>query len=78
MMASEQRLKFLTRTGEALYGARWQTRLAGDLRTTDRTMRRWVSGENEVPWGVMAELRGLLMARGVTINAIIEDMREID
>ena len=73
-MTPDQRLQLLTRTGEALYGARWQSAISEDLRTSDRTIRRWVAGDTEIPWGVMAELRGLLMARGVAINGIIADM----
>ncbi len=69
-MTPAERLTFLTKTGEALYGARWQSALAEDLRTSDRTMRRWVAGQ-EIPWGIEAELRGLLMARGVAINELL-------
>lgn len=72
-MTPEQRLDFMIRTGRALYGARWQSQLAADIRTSDRTMRRWVAGDNEVPWGVIAELRGLLMGRGVAIQALIKE-----
>ncbi|MBW4985063.1 hypothetical protein KZZ07_21190 [Mameliella sp. CS4] len=77
-MTPENRLEFITRTGEALYGARWQTPLAEDLKTSDRTVRRWISGQNEVPWGVMAELRGLLMARGACIHELLAEMDNAD
>jgi len=64
------------RAGQALYGERWQTPLASDLRTSARTVRRWTSGQIDVPWGVMADLRGLLMARGVAINELVDDMEQ--
>jgi len=74
IVTPDQRRAFLIRTGEALYGARWQTRLAADLYTTDRTVRRWVASQNDVPWGVTAELRGLLMARVATIHDLLREM----
>lgn len=72
-MTPEKRREALIATGEALYGSRWQTALADDLKTTYRTVRRWVAGQ-DIPWGVEAELRGLLMARGVAINAVLASM----
>ncbi len=47
--------------GEALYGERWQSALATALGVTDRTVRRWVSGENEPPESVVAEIRDLAL-----------------
>ena len=69
-MTPAERLIFLTNTGEALYGARWQSAIAADLRTSNRTVRRWVAGQ-EIPWGIEAELRGLLMTRGAAIAELL-------
>jgi len=71
---SNKNRDLLIRAGQALYGERWQTPLAQDLHTSDRTVRRWVSGQTDVPWGVIAELRGLLMSRGMVINNLIADL----
>lgn len=76
-MTSDQRRDILTQAGQALYGERWQTPLSHDLHTSDRTVRRWVSGQTDVPWGVMAEIRGLLLARGVEIQKLITDMEKL-
>lgn len=76
-MTPDQSRDHLIRAGEALYGARWQTRLAEDLRMSDRHMRRLASGSAEVPPNFMAELRGLLMARGVEIQKLITDMEKL-
>lgn len=75
-MTPDNRLDLLTRAGRTLYGERWQTPLAGDLRTSDRTVRRWVSGQTEVPPAVVAELRGLLMSRGVAISDLLREMEK--
>lgn len=42
--------------GLALHGPEWQTPLSRDLGVSDRTVRRWASGENDIPPGVWAEL----------------------
>jgi len=60
----------LRQAGEALYGPRWQSDLARDLRVSDRTVRRWDAGQNEIPPGVWVELRTLLTTRGVALAAI--------
>jgi hypothetical protein len=66
--------EFLVRTGEVLYGPRWQVALAGDLGYTDRTIRRWVARDAEIPPVLWEELRGLLTARGAKIADLIEHM----
>lgn len=73
-MTPSQKLDALGRAGRALYGERWQSSIARDLHTSDRTVRRWAAGQNEIPWGVMAELRGLLMSRGAQIDALLHDL----
>ena len=54
----------------ALYGPRWQSDLARDLQVSDRTVRRWDAGANDVPEGVWDELRALLRARGLALAAV--------
>lgn len=39
----------LERRAKALYGKRWQTTLARRIRVDARTVRRWKSGEREIP-----------------------------
>lgn len=60
----------LREAGEALYGPRWQSDLARDLRVSDRTVRRWDAGQNEIPAGVWADLRALLKARGLALASV--------
>lgn len=39
----------LRQAGEILFGTRWQTALSRELGTTDRTVRRWLSGKHPIP-----------------------------
>jgi len=73
-MTPDKRRVLLKRAGRTLYGDRWQTELARDLQCSDRTIRRWASGDKDVPEIVIAELRGLLMTRGAAIDGLIADM----
>lgn len=57
--------------GEALFGPRWQTDLAGALGVSDRTMRRWAAGTDVPRVDVLTDLRRLVLSR--------EDrLREVD
>jgi hypothetical protein len=41
----------LSKEGQRIWGSRWQTPLARALKVSDRTVRRWVSGEVPTkPW----------------------------
>lgn len=62
----------LAAAGSVLYGDRWQTALALDLRIADRTMRRWLAGETPIPAGVEPELRNILIERVKAIGELIE------
>lgn len=63
--------------GEALYGARFQTELAGDLSVGDRTMRRWCSGKGEIPDNVQAELAVVVAAKGKKLAKILAELTDI-
>jgi hypothetical protein len=62
----------LATAGRALYGERWQTSLAHDLHVSDRTMRRWLTGESPIPAGVVTELRAVLVERLEVIGGIVK------
>jgi hypothetical protein len=57
--------------GEKLYGPRWQTDLSAAISVNDRSMRRWVSGEDPVPHGAWNDLRLLVQSRWI-------DLREVE
>ena len=65
----------LRETGESLYGTRWQSELARALAVSDRTLRRWLAGVNDVPDAVRAELRVLAQGRRKALDQVIARLR---
>jgi hypothetical protein len=66
--------RLLKRSGEALYGLRWQSEIARDLDVSDRTVRRWVAGSDDVPDGVYLDLQRLLTERAAEIDELLESL----
>lgn len=60
----------LREAGEALYGLRWQSDLARDLKVSDRTVRRWDAGSHEIPASEWPKIRALLKERGLMLAAV--------
>jgi helix-turn-helix protein len=58
--------------GEALFGTRWQTALADALGVTTRTIRRWLTGEDQPRPGVWRELHALLTERGQQMRELLD------
>ena len=65
----------LREVGEAIYGPRWQSELSRALAVSDRTMRRWLAGVNDVPDAVRAELRVLAQGRRKALDRVIARLR---
>ena len=55
--------QLLQDVGQQLYGPRWQTDLSRAIDISDRTMRRWVSGEDSIPEGAWRDIYGKLESR---------------
>jgi len=64
--------KLLSEVGETLYGSRWQTDLSRALDVSDRTVRRWVAGTDDVPPGVYDDLQRLLTEKAAKINTMLK------
>ncbi len=64
----------LQSAGEALYGPRWQSDLARDLGVSDRTVRRWVAGDDPPP-GVYIDLLRLVVERQVELDDVAEALK---
>ena len=60
----------LTTIGEALYGPRWQTQLAIDVGVSDRTVRRWVSGQDVPRLGVLLNLRDIMTRKRARLEEL--------
>lgn len=59
----------LHRIASALYGERWQRRLACELGVTDRTVRRWAAGK-EMPQGIAGDLCSLVRRQRLILETI--------
>jgi len=68
--------KLLQEAGEALYGPRWQTNLAYDLGVSDRTIRRWVAGADDMPSGVALDLLRLCQERAMMLDALADRLKQ--
>jgi len=53
----------LAQVGRSLYGNFFSRHMAADIDVNERTMRRWLTGDLEVPDGVAAELIELVDER---------------
>lgn len=62
--------KLLRDAGEALYGAQWQSAIARDIDVTDRTVRRWLAGADDLPPGVAMDLWRLCVERAAALDAV--------
>jgi len=65
----------LAAAGHALYGDRWKTELARDLKVAERTVRRWATGEFGIPPGLAGDVLDLLHERGLAIAAVRRRLR---
>lgn len=69
--------RLLVECGEALYGPRWQTDLAADLGVSDRTVRRWAAGTQDVPQGAYTDLLRLTQERAGLLDSLAGRLREL-
>lgn len=53
----------LAQVGQALYGRRWKTALASDLKVTYRTVQNWCTGASPFPDTVVSRLRLIVRSR---------------
>jgi hypothetical protein len=56
---AEDERSLFCETGGALWGERWQTEAAKNLKLSDRTVRRFVAGTHPLPEGVARDLAAL-------------------
>lgn len=64
--------ELLIKTGEILYGQRWQTEIARDLGFADgRRVRQWLANERPIPVNLKFDLLALLKEREANIKTLI-------
>lgn len=66
--------ELLIKTGEAAFGANWQTDLAKRLDVSARSVRYWLSGERQMP-NLNNELVVLLNERKAKIDSVINELK---
>jgi hypothetical protein len=67
----------LRQIGEALYGASWQVELSGQISVSDRSMRRWASGEDDIPPGVWRDIHFAAQSKWLTIRYFDEEIEKM-
>ncbi len=65
-----------TQCGEAMWGDQWQTAMAEALGVSDRTVRRWVSGERIKP-GVWVDIMRIMQDRSLLLDDLANEAREL-
>lgn len=65
----------LAACGAALYGPRWQTEIARDLDVSDRTVRRWVSGDSPIKDDKVNDVASLMEAKATVLNLMAQQIR---
>jgi hypothetical protein len=71
---SKDRL-LLRQIGVFFHGEGWQALLARDLRVSERTMRRWVAGTEEIPRGVWRDLSSHLEIYNRTLESLVAEVK---
>lgn len=66
----------LLELGRAMYGPRWQREVARALGVADRTVRRWASGQSDIPAVVEVRLVGVARVRVGELLRVIGLERE--
>ena len=68
--------RLLRDAGEALYGSRWQTEISKAIGVSDRTIRRWIAGVDDMPAGVAMDLWRIAEEHRLRLDDIIDRLKE--
>ena len=66
--------ELLLAAGEALYGASWRAPLARDLGVSDRTIQRWIRGENPIPVDAQSLLLTICEQHACIMNLVMNEI----
>jgi hypothetical protein len=67
----------LRQIGEALFGASWQAELSAQISVSDRSMRRWASGEDDIPPGVWRDIHYVAQSKWLTVKYFDEEIAKL-
>ncbi len=78
MTLEDDKKAALKLAGHALYGERWQTELGRELGLSDgRRIRQWLSGDRNIPDGVLKDISRLLAEKKLEIERVIAEFPQI-
>jgi hypothetical protein len=63
--------------GEKLFGQHWQSELSGALGVNERSLRRWLADQDEIPSGVWTDLRRIIESRWVNFRELEYQVRDL-
>ncbi len=66
--------QLLSQIGQALYGVSWEHALSRQVSVSDRSMRRWASGTDAIPWGVWRDVYLEVESRLATLSYWKEEL----
>lgn len=75
-MTDDTYAKILADAGTALFGPRWQTDIGRALGISDRTIRRYIAGTDDLPRGVYLDLLRLAMDRALELDDLVARLRQ--
>lgn len=70
--------KELRKSGEALFGPRWQTDIARALDVNSRRVRQWIKGERPLPGTIDKEIKKLLEDRKLKIENVLNTIKNFE
>ena len=75
MMPGDATAPLIVRTGEALWGKRWQAEMARALGVSRDTVQDWRQGRTEPRPGVYIDLLRLATERAADLDMVIEEIK---
>ncbi len=69
--------ELLKRVGEFVHGEQWQAPLSRDLGVGERSMRRWVAGNEQIPRGVWRDLGSCLEILHRTLGHLVDEVKQV-
>ncbi|MGH0003486.1 hypothetical protein ACQU0X_25710 [Pseudovibrio ascidiaceicola] len=74
----KEKKELLIKSGEVLYGERWQADLARSLGLSDgRRIRQWLSGDRPIPDGVWNDIKRLLDERRKKLDDVSREITRV-
>jgi hypothetical protein len=70
--------ELLQHVGLRLFGAHWQGQICAIIGVSERSMRRWVAGVDQIPPGVWTDILGLVRSRWGDLRELESFVRDVN